>query len=137
MEAFSIKGLSKSPAIFDPLKLRWLNAQYIRELSAEEFTRHAMPYYEKAGIAHMNTDILCKILQPRVEVFSELPEMVDFLAKLDEGYSIELFTNKKSKTDAQISREVLEFVIPELKALEAWDETHIHDLLMGLAQQER
>ncbi|HHT86843.1 MAG TPA: glutamate--tRNA ligase [Clostridiales bacterium] len=134
VEAFSIKGLSKSPAIFDPLKLRWLNAQYIRELSAEDFTRHAMPYYEKAGIAHMNTDILCKILQPRVEVFSELPEMVDFLAKLDEGYSIELFTNKKSKTDAQISREVLEFVIPELKALEAWDETHIHDLLMGLAQ---
>ncbi len=134
VEAFSVKGMSKSPAIFDPLKLRWLNALYIRELSVADFTAYAMPYYEKAGIAHMNTDILCKILQPRVEIFSELPEMVDFLTSLDEDYSIEFFTNKKSKTNPEVSKDVLEFVIPELKALKEWNETSIHDLLMGLAQ---
>ena len=135
ISAFSLKGMSKSPAIFDPAKLRWLNAEYIREMDEESFTRAAMPWYEKAGIAHMDKSILYKILGQRVEVFCELPDMVDFLTKLDEDYSIELFTNKKSKTNTEISRDILKVIIPILEALPAWDETTIHDTLIGYAEQ--
>ena len=135
-EAFDVSGMSKSPAIFDPEKLTWMNAQYIMALSKEEFTRHAMPWYEKAGIAHMDTDILCRILQQRVRVFNEIPDMVDFLTKLDDGYDAALFTNKKSKTDSAVSKEVLEMVIPALEALPDWNEELLHDTLIGMAAEK-
>ena len=134
--AFSVEGMSKSPAIFDVEKLTWMNAQYIMALSPEDFTAHAQKYYDMAGIGHMDKAILCKILQQRTRVFNEIPDMVDFLAKLDEDYSIELFTNKKSKTDAEVSRNVLDMVIPVLEALPEWTETAIHDTLINMAAEK-
>ena len=134
--AFSVEGMSKSPAIFDVEKLTWMNAQYIMALSPEEFTAHAQKYYEQAGIGHMDKAILCKILQQRTRVFNEIPDMVDFLAELSEDYSIDLFTNKKSKTDAEVSRNVLDMVIPVLEALPEWTETAIHDTLINMAAEQ-
>lgn len=136
IEAFDISGMSKSPAIFDPNKLTWLNAEYIRALTPEQFTEYALPYYEEAGVAHMDKGVLARILQPRVEVFAQIPGMVDFLAELDEGYDVELFTNKKSKTDPAVARHVLSFVIPALAALPAWTEAALHDTLIGMAAEQ-
>ncbi|MDO4565617.1 MAG: glutamate--tRNA ligase [Clostridia bacterium] len=132
--AFSLEGLSKSPAIFDINKLTWMNAEYIRGLSEEEFTAHALPYYREAGVERMDKAVLAKILQPRVETFAQIPAIVDFLSELPE-YDIELFTNKKSKTNPEIAREVLKLVIPMLKGLPAWEETAIHDALINLAAE--
>lgn len=134
VDAFSLSGMSKSPAIFDPQKLTWLNAQYIRELSHGEFTRHALPWYEKAGIAHMDHEILADILQPRVEYFAQIPDMVSFLRETD-AYGAELFTNKKSKTNPEVAKSVLELVIPELESLPDWNRDAIHDTLIGLAEK--
>ncbi len=134
VEAFDVNGMSKSPAIFDVQKLTWMNGEYIRKLTVEEFTAHAVPWYEKAGIAHMNHEVLCRILQPRVEVFEQLPGMVDFLTKLDEGYDVALFTNKKSKTDPEVCARVLDMVIPVLEALPRWEEQLIHDTLLPMAE---
>lgn len=136
VEAFGVSGMSKSPAIFDPAKLTWLNAEYIRALSPEAFTAHALSYYIMAGVGHMDADVLCRILQPRVEVFTQIPDMIDFLYALDESYDAELFTNKKSKTDSAVSREVLDLVIPALTALPEWTETALHDTLIGMAQEK-
>jgi len=135
IEAFSVSGMSKSPAIFDPAKLTWLNAEYIRALAPEDFTRHALPYYQQAGVDKMQLDVLARILQPRVEVFEQIPGIVDFLSALDEDYSLELFTNKKSKCNPEIAKEVLTFTIELLKALPEWEEQAIHDTLIGAAQQ--
>jgi glutamyl-tRNA synthetase len=132
-EAFDVTGMSKSPAIFDVNKLTWMNAEYVRRLTPAEFTRHALPYYEQAGVAGMDHDVLCRILQPRTEIFSQIPEVVDFLASLPE-YDAELFTNKKSKTDSVVSAEVLDFVIPALTALPAWTEEALHETLLGMAE---
>ena len=118
-EAFDVDGMAKSPAIFDVNKLTWMNAEYVRKLTPEAFTQHALPYYQQAGVDHMDKDILCRILQPRTEIFTQIPEVVDFLAALPE-YDAELFTNKKSKTDSVVSAEVLDFVIPALTALPEW-----------------
>jgi len=132
-EAFDVRGMSKSPAIFDVNKLTWMNAEYVRKLTPEEFTRHAMPYYEQAGVANMDKEILCRILQPRTEIFTQIPEVVDFLIALPE-YDAELFTNKKSKTDSVVSAEVLDFVIPALEALPQWTESALHETLLGMAE---
>ena len=136
IDAFDISGMSKSPAIFDPMKLTWLNAEYIRALPPEEFTAYAAPYYKEAGIGHMDTSVLCRILQPRTETFAQIPPMVDFFTALDESYDAELFTNKKSKTDSEISKSVLDMVIPALEALPEWTEEALHSLLIGMAEQK-
>jgi glutamyl-tRNA synthetase len=132
-QAFDVTGMSKSPAIFDVNKLTWMNAEYVRRLSPEEFTRHALPYYAQAGVADMDKDVLCRILQLRTEIFSQIPDVVDFLAVLPE-YDAELFTNKKSKTDSVVSAEVLDFVIPALTALPEWTEAALHETLLGMAE---
>ncbi|MDO4493701.1 MAG: glutamate--tRNA ligase [Clostridia bacterium] len=134
-EAFDVTGMSKSPAIFDPAKLTWMNAEYVRRLTPEQFTEYAKPYYEQAGIGHMNTEILAKILQPRTEIFTQIPEVVGFLRELPE-YDAELFTNKKSKTNPEVAAHVLDLAIPALEELICWDETNVHDTLLGIAEKE-
>lgn len=132
IKAFSVEGMSKSPAIFDVNKLTWMNAEYIRRLTPEQFTEYALPYYEKAGIKTDHTDVLARILQPRTEVFTQIPEMVDFLAALPD-YDVELFTNKKSKTNPEVAAKVLDMAIAALEALPDWEEQQIHDTLLNLA----
>ncbi|MBQ2770366.1 MAG: glutamate--tRNA ligase, partial [Clostridia bacterium] len=75
------------------------------------------------------------ILQPRVEIFSQIPEMVDFLTALPE-YETELFTNKKSKTNPEVAKHVLTIAIEALKQLPDWTESSVHDTLLGLAEKE-
>ena len=135
VKAFSIEGLSKSPAIFDNDKLNWMNGEYIRRLSPEDFTAHARRFYEAAGIGHMDESILCRILQQRLQYFGEIPAMVDFLTELPD-YDVELFTNKKSKTNPEVAREVLDMVIPLLDSLPDWAENTVHDALMNLAAEK-
>ncbi len=134
VKAFDVSGMSKSPAIFDVAKLTWMNAEYIRRMSAEEFDAAAEPWYEKAGIAHMDKGVLRRILQPRLEIFSQMEGITDFLTKMDEEFDIALFTNKKSKTNAEVSAKVLDMVIPALEALPAWEEESLHSLLIGMAE---
>ena len=135
VEAFSIEGLSKSPAIFDNDKLNWMNGEYIRRLSPEDFTKHARRFYQEADVAGMDEGILCRILQQRLQYFGEIPAMVDFLAALPE-YDVELFTNKKSKTNPDVAREVLDMVIPLLESLPDWQENTVHDALISLATEK-
>lgn len=133
-EAFSISGMSKSPAIFDPDKLRWMNFEYIRALTQEEYFYYALPWYEKAGLTGWNFEILNRILQPRTEVFGEIPDMVEFLLELPD-YDVSLFVHKKSKSSFESSAEILPEIIERLEALPEWTETGIHDLLIDFATQ--
>ena len=135
IKAFSVEGMSKSPAIFDVNKLTWMNAEYVRRLTPEQFTEYALPYYEKAGVSAEHADLLARILQQRTEVFTQIPEMLDFIPQLPD-YDVELFTNKKSKTNPEIAKHVLEIAIEALDALPAWEEQPIHDALLGLAEKE-
>ena len=135
VEAFSIEGLSKSPAIFDVEKLNWMNGEYVRKLTEEAFSAHAQRFYEQAGAQNMDKGILCRILQPRVQCFGEIPSMIGFLKELPE-YGTELFTNKKSKTDPEVAKAVLDMAIDALAALPDWNEESVHEALLGLAAEK-
>ena len=135
VKAFSVDGMSKSPAIFDVNKLTWMNAEYVRRLTPEQFTEYALPYYEKAGVSAEHADLLARILQQRTETFAQIPEMLDFIPQHPD-YDAQLFTNKKSKTNPEIAKHVLTIAIEALEALPAWEEQPIHDALLGLAEKE-
>ena len=135
-QAFSIDGISKSPAVFDYDKLSWFNGEYIRAMSPEEFTSVAMPYYRQVfGDKEMPWEKFAEILQKRVVKLTEIPAMLDFFAELPE-YDKELFVNKKSKTNLENTPGVLQEAYERLKALPDWDNTSIHDCLINMAQEK-
>lgn len=47
IEQFSEERLSKSPSMFDPVKLKWINNRYIKALSFEDFKTLTLPFLEK------------------------------------------------------------------------------------------
>lgn len=129
---FDIDGLSKSPSIFDPLKLRAINAEYIRRLSPEEFFVCARPYLEQA-IKRQDVDLraIAALLQNRTEVLSDIPGQVDFIDSLPE-YELSLYDNKKMKTNPETALDALTRSLPALEALEEWNENTVHDALFSL-----
>lgn len=135
VDAFDIKGISKSPAIFDEKKLAWLNGEYIRELTPEKFHEDALPYY-KGVITNPEIDLkaVSELLQPRCERLSDIPEQVDFFDKLPE-YDRELYTHKKMKTNPENSLEALKEALPVLESIDDWTKENIHDRLIELVQK--
>ena len=134
--AFDMAGISKSPAIFDIEKLRYFNAEYIRRMSAEDFAKVAEPWIRKAvKNPAIDAAAIAALLQQRTEVLTEIPEKLDFFDALPE-YGTELFVHKKSKSDEASSKAVLETVLPRFEALETWDDEHILDCMMKLAEEQ-
>ena len=133
VEAFDIAGISKSPAIFDIEKLTYFNATYLRALAPEEFAKVAEPYIRQSvKNPAIDTAAIAALLQARCEKLTDIPEKVDFFDALPD-YDVEFFTNKKSKTNAEVSLNMLEAVIPALEAIPDWTQDAVHDTLIDLA----
>ncbi len=129
-EAFDLEGLSKSPSFFDMQKLNWFNAEYVRKLSPEKYLEIATPWMAKVlDPAKFDFKRLAELLQGRTEVFSQLPDMIRFLAELPE-YSPELFANKKQKSTPESAKAALEAALPLLEGIGEWTETELHDRVM-------
>ena len=132
-KAFDLAGMSKSPAIFDIEKLTHFNAIYLRAMTPEAFADAARPYIRQAVQREdISVDDIAALLQARCEKLTDIPEKVDFFQALPE-YDAELFTNKKSKTNAEVSKAMLEAAIPMLRQLPDWTQDAIHDGLVDLA----
>ncbi|MBQ9348567.1 MAG: glutamate--tRNA ligase [Oscillibacter sp.] len=134
-EAFDIAGISKSPAIFDIQKLDYFNAAYLRALTPEAFAEKAEPWIRKA-VKNPNIDTaeIAGLLQARCEKLSDIPEKVDFFDALPE-YGAEFFTNKKSKTNPEVSQRMLREAVEVLEEVSDWTSEAVHDALFGLAQK--
>ena len=134
-QVFDLEGLSKSPSIFDIAKLNWFNAEYIRQLTPEKYLEYAAPWLEKTlDPARFDFKRLGELLQPRTEVFNQLPEMVKFLAEMPE-YDTELFFNKKQKSSVETAKVALEKLIPVLEGISDWTEAGIHDAVMAFVPE--
>ena len=133
VKVFDIAGISKSPAIFDIEKLTYFNATYPRAMEPAAFAEVAEPYIRQA-VKNPAIDAagIAALLQARCEKLTDIPEKVDFFDALPD-YDVEFFTNKKSKTNAEVSKAMLEAAIPALEAVSDWTVDAIHDTLIDLA----
>ena len=135
VKAFDMTGISKSPAIFDLQKLDHFNAVYLRGMAPEAFAKAAEPYIRQTVTGpRFDTAAIAALLQARCEKLTDIPEKVDFFDALPE-YPVDYYTNKKSKTNPDVSRAMLEAVIPVLEGLTEWTDEAIHDALVDLAQR--
>ena len=131
-QVFDLEGLSKSPSIFDTVKLNWFNAEYIRKLTPEDYLERATPWLNQVlDPQKFDYKRLGELLQSRTEVFNQLPEMVGFLAELPE-FSAELYVNKKQKSTLESSVRALELVRPVLESISEWTEAELHDRVMAV-----
>lgn len=138
VKEFDISGLSKSPAIFDPVKMTAINAAWLRSLSHEEFKELALPYIRQTCKSeNINVDVLVKTLQPRTELLTDIPEKVDFIDALPE-YSNELYFNKKMKTNAETAVPALNAVLPVMEAIDEnnWTEENIHSAIFAEIEKQ-
>ena len=133
VNAFDITGISKSPAIFDRAKLDHFNAVYLRSMAPEAFAKVAEPYIRQTVKGNFDVAAIAGLLQARCEKLTEIPEKVDFFDTCPD-YGVEFFTNKKSKTNPEVCKTMLEAAIPMLEALPQWTDESIHDGLVALAE---
>ena len=134
-EIFDIKGISKSPAIFDIEKLRYFNAEYIRAMSPEDFARAAEPFIRQAVKSPaIDPAAIAALLQQRTEVLTDIPEKLDFFDALPE-YDTALYIHKKSKTDEAGSLEMLRVMLPVFEGIDAWTDENILAAMTGMAEK--
>lgn len=133
VNAFDITGISKSPAIFDRAKLDHFNAVYLRSMAPEAFAKVSEPYIRQTVKGNFDVAAIAGLLQARCEKLTEIPEKVDFFDTCPD-YGVEFFTNKKSKTNPEVCKTMLEAAIPMLEALPQWTDETIHDGLVALAE---
>ncbi len=133
IEKFDYKDISKSPAIFDDAKLRWMNGEYIRKLSLDEFHELAMPQYKKVLHKDFDFKFISELLHTRCEILTDIPEQIDFLEELPE-YSTDLYVHKKMKSTVESSLENLEKVYPVIEAIDEanWNIDYLHEKVFEL-----
>jgi len=131
---FDYKRISKSPAVFDYTKLKWMNGEYIKKMDFDAYYEMALPYIEKAVTRDIDKKKLAEICKTRIEVFPDIVELLDFLEELPQ-YDIEMYTHKKMKTNAETSLEVLKELLPVLEAQEDYSNDALYQLLIGQVEK--
>lgn len=134
-EVFDYGRISKSPAVFDMTKLRWMNGEYFKAMAPEEFYRRGEKYLKEYVTKPLDLKKIAEMVRTRVETFLDIREMVDFFNELP-AYETELFVNKKSKSSLESSREILGEVLPKLKAVESWNNDALFELLKAYGEEK-
>ena len=135
IEKFTVDRISKSPAIFDIEKLKWMNGVYLRNKTVEEFHELALPYYSE-----ITRDIdlfeLSKVLQPRTNVLGDIPSNIDFINE-PHPFDANMFTSKKMKTNPENSLEALKWCLPMMEAIEDYtDDATFEEAFVNLAKEK-
>lgn len=135
VEQFDVDGISKSPSIFDEAKMRWLNGEYIKQMTPEEFVEVATPYLDKSKVKGKYDYLaLAKLLIPRVEVLGEIAEKVNFLEEFGK-YDTSMFEHKKMKITKQMAFDNLSALREELKGFDEWTDEALKQKGTELAEK--
>ncbi len=135
IDSFDVDGISKSSSIFDDVKMRWLNAQYLKELPEEEFLRMATPWLEQSQAKGYDYALLAHLLQGRVEILSEIPEKVAFLNQFAD-FDKELYFHKKLKCDAALAKEILPIAVDVFQTTEPFDNQTLFDAFGAVCEEK-
>jgi glutamyl-tRNA synthetase len=130
IDAFDINGISKSSAVFDEVKLRWLNSQYMKKMPPLEFHRLARKYYDSISTPVADAVLLSRLLQLRISALSDIPEAIRFMDDF-QNYDTGLFDHKEAKSSKQLAMAVLPEVIAETELINNWE----NDVLFNVFEQ--
>lgn len=132
---FDYTHMSKSPAVFDMTKLRWMNGEYIKKMDEEKFYEMALPYLKQAIKKELDLKKISGMVKTRIEVLPDIVDMVSFFEEVPD-YDIAMYTNKKSKTNAEKSLQLLNEVLPVLKAQEDYSNDALFEALSAFGKEK-
>ena len=135
IEKFDYKRISKSPAVFDIVKLRWMNGEYLKAMDADKFYEMAEPYLKNALTKDYDLKKIAGMVKTRIETFHDIATQVDFFETLPE-YDVEMYTHKKMKTNTESSLEVLEEVLPILEAQDDYSNDALYAALVQYVEKK-
>ncbi len=135
VKAFDYRHMSKSPAVFDVQKLRWMNGEYLKAMDFDRFYGMAEPYLKEALHKDFDLKKIAAMVKTRIEVFPDIAGQVDFFEALPE-YDVSMYTHKKMKTNGETSLAVLKDLLPILSAHEDYSNDSLYALLQGYAKEK-
>ncbi len=135
VKAFDYHHISKSPAVFDIGKLKWMNGEYIKAMDFDKFYERALPYLQDT--IHRDVDLkkIAEMVKTRIEVFPDIPALVDFFEAVPE-YDADMYCHKKMKTTKESSLEVLKEILPKLEAQEDYSNDALYQLLVDFVAEK-
>lgn len=128
IEEFDYNHINKSPAVFDMVKLKWMNGEYIKQLDDERYYELVMPYIKEVISRDIDLYKIADLVKSRIEIFPDVKDMIDFFEDLPD-YDIDMYTNKKSKTNPENSLEILQEQLVLLEELEDYSKPGIQDCI--------
>ena len=134
VQAFDVKHIGTSGAIFDPEKLKWVNGMWLRNMDLDSYEKLVTPYIDQVVKGNFNRRQIAAILQQRAQTLAEIPEMLTFFDNFP-SYSNDLFINKKMKTDPEIALKSLQASYEALKNQDDWSEEALHTTLLALPEK--
>ncbi len=129
---FDYTKMSKSPAVFDFTKLKWMNGEYLKAMDPDRFYEMALPYLKGSISKDLDLKKIAAMVKTRIETLPEIRDHVDFFEKVPE-YDISMYTHKKMKTDADSSLKLLREVLPLLESCDDYSNDHLFELLSQYA----
>ena len=135
VEAFDYHHISKSPAVFDMVKLKWMNGEYIKAMDFDKFYEMALPYMKQVLKKDYDFKKIANMVKTRIEIFPDIPEMVDFFEEVQE-YDVSMYTHKKMKTNAETSLQVLTETLPLLEAQEDYSNDALFATLSAFGKEK-
>ena len=135
IKAFDYRHISKSPAVFDMQKLRWMNGEYIKAMDEDKYLEEALPYIKKVVTKDYDLKAIADLVKTRIETFCDIAEKIDFFEELPD-YDIEMYTHKKMKTTTESSLQVLEELLPRFEALDDYSVSGVEALLMKYIEEK-
>ena len=135
VKAFDYHHMSKSPAVFDTVKLKWMNGEYMKAMDFEKFFDIAKPYIEEVVTKDYDLKKIAALVQSRIEILPDIKEHIDFFEELPE-YDTAMYTHKKMKTNEETSLEVLKDMVPILEAQEDFSNDALFALLKKYVEEK-
>ena len=129
VKAFDYKHMSKSPAVFDYTKLKWMNGEYIKAMDFDAFYERALPFLKQAIDKDVDFKKIAEMVKTRIEVFPDILGHVDFFNELPE-YDTAMYIHKKMKTNEETSLEVLKELLPVFEALDDYSNDSLYNTLL-------
>ena len=135
IEAFDYHRINKAPAVFDMVKLKWMNGEYMKAMDFDKFYEMAEPYIKKVITKNLDLKKIAKMIQTRIEIFPDIAEHIDFFEAMPE-YDIAMYTHKKMKTNAETSLQVLKEVLPVLEEQSDYSNDALYETLLAFIKEK-
>ena len=135
VEAFDYHHMSKSPAVFDINKLKWMNGEYIKAMDFDKFYERALPILKETIHRDLDLKKIAGMVKTRIEVFPDIKDLVDFFEAVPE-YDSSMYVHKKMKTTEESSLTVLQEILPVLESQEDYSNDALYETLVAFAKEK-